>query len=62
MSGTDPGDRRRPLVPVLDGGEELGGGRVGQRPDLHHPGPVLPVAIGDLEQDRRAQGGAVADA
>ena len=62
MAGTDPRDRGRPLVPVLGRGEQLVGLLVAERPDLHDPRPVLPVAVADEQQDRRAEGQAVPDA
>ena len=62
VAGPDARDRLGALVAVVGERRELGRLLVGQRPDLHDPGPVLPVAVGDLEQDRRAQRAAVADA
>ena len=63
MAGPDAGHRRRPLVAVRRRPPRARGRLVvGQRLDLHDPGPVLPVAVGDEEQDRRAEGQAVADA
>ena len=52
---------RRPLVAAL-GLDAQGLGRlVVQRPDLHDLGPVLPVAIADEQQHRRAERPAVSD-
>ena len=61
VPGPDPRDGRRALVALVGGRQQLGGGFVGQRLDLHHRRPVLPVAVADHEQDRRPQGQAVAD-
>ena len=58
----DAGDRLGALGAVVGERRELGRLVVAQRPDLHHPGPVLPVAVRDLEQDRRAERAPVPDA
>jgi hypothetical protein len=61
VAGPDPGDRRRALVPV--GGRVAEGGRrlVVERLDGHHLRPVLPVAVADEQEDRRAERRAVPD-
>ena len=62
VAGPDARHGRRALVAVGGGGCELGGLLVAERLDLHHPRPVLPVAIGDHQEDRRAERRPVADA
>ena len=49
------------LLPPSARASQLGRLVVAERLDLHDPRPVLPVAVGDLEQDRRAEGQPVAD-
>ena len=43
------------LSPPADGRGEGRRLLLGQRLDLHDPGPVLPVAVRDEEEDRRAE-------
>src|SRR6185369_8258432 len=62
VPGPDASDRGRPLVALAGGRSELGCLVVGQPFDLHDPGPVVPVAIGDEQEQRRAERDAVADA
>jgi hypothetical protein len=62
VSGPDPRHRRGPLVAVPGRGGQLRGVGVGQLLDLHHPRPVLPVAVRDEEQDGRPERDAVPDA
>ena len=62
VAGPHAGDRRRPLVALVGGRGELAASASLERLDLHDLGPVLPVAVADQEQDRRAEGQAVADA
>jgi len=62
VAGTHSRDRRRLLVATGGLRGQLGRGLVRQRLDRHHLGPVLPVAVGDEEQDRRAERASVADA
>ena len=61
VAGPDARHGARPLVAVGGQGHQLGGLLVAQALDLHHAGPVGPVAVGHLEQDRRAQRPAVPD-
>ena len=62
VAGPDAGDRRRPLVALgLEGGERRRV-LVGQRLDLHDLGPVRPVAVLELQQDRRPERPPVPDA
>ena len=62
VTGSHAGDRGRALV-ALDGRHlERRRRLVVERLDGHHLRPVLPVAIADEEQDRRAEGGPVPDA
>ena len=49
------------LLPPSAALAELRGFLLGERPDLHDPRPVLPVAVADQQQDRRAERAAVAD-
>ena len=50
------------LLPSAADAARLRGVVVGQALDLHDRGPVLPVPVGDEEEDRRAERHAVADA
>ena len=60
VAGPDAGDRCGTLVAVGRQRGELGGRRLVERLDLHHLRPVLPVAIGDEEEDRRTERHAMA--
>ena len=62
MARPHPGDRCRPLVAPRRRVVEGCRGIVVEWLDGHDPGPVVPVAVGDEEEDRRAECGAVADA
>ncbi len=61
VAGPDAGDRRRPLVALVRRVGQLGRLLRAQRSDLHHPGPVLPIAVADEQEDRRSERPAVAD-
>ena len=62
VPGPDAGHGCRPLVAAVGELGELARLVLGQRCDLHHLRPVLPVAVAHEQQDRRAEGHAVADA
>ena len=62
VAGPDPRHGRGPLHAALGRRGELGRLRVRQRRHLHDPRPVLPVAVLDRQEDRRAERPPVADA
>ena len=61
VTGSDTGDRHRPLVAAVGERGELCRRLVRQGLDRHDLGPVLPVAVRDREQDRRPERPTVPD-